>query len=186
MNLTLRVIRNRRSIRAFKHEQIKPEELEAIVEAGVYAPSASNKQNVHFTVIQKKELVEKVNGWIVEEIQQGGNEYLKKIVERSGGSIFRNAPTVIIVSSEEKDRFSNVNAAAATENMLIAAESLEIGSCWIGMVSVLSISKSLGEFKKVLLLPEGYVPQNGITLGYKASENPEAPERKKDLVSYIK
>lgn len=186
MNDTLKVIRARRSIRAFRDDQIRPEELDAIVEAGLYAPSASNKQNVHFTVVQKKEMVETISKWIVEEVEQSKIDYLMKIVERSGGRIFRNAPTVIILSSEEKDRFSIVNAAAATENMLIAAESMGIGSCWIGMVAVLAGSSNIEKYRKALMLPDGYIPQNGITLGYKASPNPEAPERNKNIVSYIK
>ena len=52
MRSTLDVIKERRSIRKFKPEQIKEEELQAIIEAGLYAPSAINKQSWNFTVIQ--------------------------------------------------------------------------------------------------------------------------------------
>jgi len=186
VNDTLKVIRNRRSIRDFKSEQLKPQDVESIIEAGLYAPSASNTQNLHYTVIQNQVVVESISKWIVDEVEKTGNDYHKELVKRSGGIIFRNAPTVIIMSSEGKDRFGVVNAAAATENMLIAAESLGIGSCWIGMIALLAGSKNIEEYAKKLMLPEGYVLQFGITLGYKASANPEAPERKQNLVSYIK
>jgi nitroreductase len=185
VNDTLRVIRSRRSIRSFNTEQLKREDVELIIAAGLYAPSASNTQNLHYTVIQNQALVEEISGWIVEEVEKSGNDYLKDLVKRSGGAIFRNAPTVIIMSSDGKDRFGVVNAAAATENMLIAAESLGIGYCWIGMIAVLAGSKNIEEYAKRLMLPVGYVLHFGVTLGYKASANPEAPERKPDLVSFI-
>jgi nitroreductase len=185
VNETLKVIRNRRSIRTFKVEQLKREDVESIVEAGLYAPSASNTQNLHYTVIQNQALVEDISKWIVEEVEKSGNDYLKELVKRSGGVIFRKAPTVIIMSSDGKDRFGVVNAAAATENMLIAAESLGIGSCWIGMIAILAASKNIEEYAKRLKLPAGYVLQFGMTLGYNASGNPDAPERRPDLVSFI-
>ena len=186
MNETLTVIRNRRSIRAFTKEQLKPEDIESIIQAGLYAPSASNAQNLHYTVIQNQAIIENIAKWIVDEVELTENDYLKDLVKRSGGIIFRNAPTVIIMSSDGKDRFGVVNAAAATQNMLIAAESLAIGSCWIGMIALLSGSKNIAAYAKTLMLPDGYVLQFGLTLGYKAAANPEAPERKQNLVSYIK
>ena len=186
MNETLKVIRDRRSIRTFKDEQLKPDEVEAIIEAGLYAPSASNAQNLRYTVIQKKEVIDRTAKWVVDEIERIGNEYLKQLVERTGGHIFRNAPTVFIISSETKDRFGIVNAAAAIENMLLAAESMEIGSCWIGMLAVLAASLNVKEYAKELQIPEGFSPQFGITFGYKVSANPEAPVRNRDIVSYIR
>jgi len=59
-NETLKVIKERRSIRSYKKEQIKDEELQAVLEAGSYAPNTGD-QAWHFTVIQKKEILEKIN-----------------------------------------------------------------------------------------------------------------------------
>lgn len=92
---------------------------------------------------------------------------------------------MIIVSVQQNDRFGAINAAAATENILLAAESLGIASCWVGTVSILAISSNILSYMRDLKIPEGYLPQNGISLGYGASEKPPAPERKKNLVSYI-
>jgi nitroreductase len=69
--------------------------------------------------------------------------------------------------------------------MMIAPESLRVGSCLIGFARFLSTSECFSEYAKELHIPNGYAISNGITLGYKASENPTAPERKQDLVSYI-
>ena len=59
-NETLKIIKKRRSIRSFKDEQIKEEELQAVLEAGLYAPNAGD-QAWHFTVIQNKELLDRLN-----------------------------------------------------------------------------------------------------------------------------
>jgi nitroreductase len=185
MNEVLRAISSRRSIRQFGDGQLKRDDVNAIIEAGLSAPSANNVQNWHFTVVQNKTVLAKVNKWILDEIENTGNHDLQELVKRGGGSIFRNAPTVVIVSTDAIDQFGIINGAAATENMLLAAESLGIGSCWIGMVGMLAGSKNFDSHAKDLQLPTGYAPQFGITLGYKESESPSAPFRKPNLVSYI-
>ena len=185
MNEVLKTISNRRSIRSFKSEQLKRDDIDSIVQAGLYAPSANNGQNCHFTVIQDGAMIEKLNGWIADEIEKLGNPFLQDLAKRNGGQFFRKAPTIIIVSTEMKQRFGVINAAAAAENMLIAAESLGIGSCWIGSVEILAGSNSLDSYAKELQLPDGYAPQIGITLGYREGAKPDAPTRKQNLVSYI-
>ena len=186
MNETLTVIHSRRSTRLFKDEQVKKEELDAIVEAGLCAPSANNFQNWHFTVIQNKTMIAKVNAWVFEEINKSGTANLQEGMEKGTTSIFRNAPTVIVVSSPKKDSFGVINCAAATENMLLAAESLGIGSCWIGMVAILAFSSNATSYARELEAPEGYVPHIGITLGYKLPDVSLSPSRKENLVSYIR
>jgi len=154
MNETLEVITDRRSIRSFKDEQIKKQELDKIIEAGLYAPSASNTQNWHFTVIQKREIIDEVSSWIVKEVEKINDPQLNETAATSGGKFFRNAPTVIIISSDSKDPSSEVNAAAATENILLAAESLGIGSCWIGMARFLSRLDCYADYAKQLQMPK--------------------------------
>ena len=110
---------------------------------------------------------------------------LQELVKKGDGSIFRSAPTVIIISTEKGNQLAVINAAAAVENMLIAAESLGIGSCWIGMVSMLSAGRLVDDYARELQLPDGYAPQIGITLGFKESASAPPPERRQNLVSYF-
>ena len=114
MNEVIRAILARRSVRAFRAESIKTEDLDAILECAWSAPSAMNVQNWHFTAIRDGAFIDKLNGWIAAEITENGNPYLQGILERSDGKVFRNAPCVIIVSTEKQDRFSIINASAAT------------------------------------------------------------------------
>nr|WP_315024558.1 nitroreductase family protein [uncultured Aminipila sp.] len=75
---------------------------------------------------------------------------------------------------------------SATENILIAAESLNIGSCWIGTFLSLFASEKGEEYKKELGIPEGYNLISAVTLGYKETENAAVPSRRKDVINFIK
>jgi nitroreductase len=185
MNEVIKAILARRSVRAFRDKQIKKEDLDVVLKCASYAPSAMNAQNWHFTAIQEANLIQKLNGWIVTEIKESGNPYLEGILERSNGRVFRNAPCVVVVSTEKQDRFGIINASAATQNILLAAHSLGIGSCWIGTVGMLGMSKRAEEYASELKIPKGYVPFFGVTLGYSAPGSLEAPPRKEGVVTVL-
>jgi len=185
MNEVIRSILARRSVRAFKNKQITGQELDAILECACYAPSAMNNQNWHFTAIRDAAFIEKVNDWIVSEIKASGNPSLEGILERSNGKVFRDAPCVVVVATEKGDRFGIINASAATQNILLAAHSLGIGSCWIGTVGILGTSERSDYYASQLKIPRGYAPVFGVTLGYSATEAIEAPPRKEGTVATL-
>ena len=186
MNETLKVIRERRTTRKFKAEQIKEEELQAILEAGLYAPSAHNKPAWNFTVLQNAELIEELNIESKEAAKNFPDELLRKMANNDKFNAFYGAPTVIIVSGDNNGMMPQVDCAAAAENMLIAAESLDIGSCWNGFVSILFNSEKGVEYKSKLNLPDGYTPYYAVLLGYKDVKISNAPERKANSVQYIR
>lgn len=186
MNETLQVIRNRRSVRAFMPEQIKDEELKGIIDAGIYAPSANNQQPWHFTVIQNKELIERLNNGFKELAKKSDNDYIKRVGENDKFHVFYNAPTVVLISGNENIMSAAVDCSAAAENMLIAAESLEIGSCWVGFINYLLNSEMGKEYIKELGIPEGYKQLHAVALGYKKVNISNAPARKENTVNYIR
>ncbi|MFL0267378.1 nitroreductase family protein [Candidatus Clostridium radicumherbarum] len=186
MNETLQIIRNRRSIRAFKNEQIKEEELNEIIEAAIYAPSASNKQPWHFTVVQNKELLDLLNKSFKELAKKSDNDYIKRVGDNENYHVFYNAPTVIIVSGDENNNYAAVDTAAAVENMLLAAEAQGIGGCWIGFIAYVFNSEEGREFSKKLGIPEGYKQIHAAALGYKKINRTIAPARKENSVNYIR
>ncbi|WP_242865761.1 nitroreductase family protein [Desulfosporosinus sp. HMP52] len=123
-NETLKVIKQRRSTRSFKEEQIKGEEMQAILEAGMYAPNAGN-QAWHFTVIQNKKLLEKLNLAAKQGAQQMDIEHLRELGNDKEFNCLYHAPTLIIVSGDEKAFVPlEADCAAATQNLLLAAESI--------------------------------------------------------------
>lgn len=183
MNEVLKVIRSRRSVRLYKQEQIKEAELQAILEAGIWAPSGHNGQPWHFTVIQNKELIDHMSQVCLEEMAAYPIEWIAKM-GRVGKHVLHHAPTVIVVSGK-KEEFINpmVDCAAAIENMLLAAESMDIGTCWIGLTRFFFDKPE--EVQK-LNLPEGYEPFYTVTLGYKELPNGKGLDRKPGKVSYIR
>ena len=183
MNEVMKTIKNRRSIRNYLPEQIKDEELETIIEAGIYAPTAHNDQPWHFTVIQNRELIDFINKESKEVMKNSEYEWMRNIAKNDKIHLLHNAPTVFVVSGRKDAISPRVDCSAAIENMFLAAESLGIGSCWIGFVRFFFTKKD--NIAK-LGIPEGYEPYYAFTLGYKAINNVKAPERKRDVVNYIK
>jgi nitroreductase len=186
MNETLKAIKNRRSTRQFAAEQLKDQELNEIIEAGIYAPSATNKQPWHFTVVQNTEILNKLNHDFKELAKKSESDYVRRVGENEKFHVFYNAPTVILISGDKNNNCADVDCAAATENIMIAAESLEIGSCWIGFIAYLLNSEAGSHYVKELGIPEGYRQIHAVALGYKGSNRFTAPARKENTVNYIR
>jgi len=186
MNETLKNIGNRRSTRAFLPEQINASHLTDIIDAGIYAPSANNKQPWHFTIVQRKDIIDRLSDAFKELARKSDNEYIRRLADNEKFHVFYNAPTVVLVSGDVTNNSAPVDCAAAVENMLIAAESLEIGSCWVGFIAYLLNSEEGAEFLKELEIPAGFKQIHSFCLGYKKIEITNAPTRKENTVNYIK
>jgi len=184
MNEVLNAIKSRRSVRKYKEEQISQADLDSILEAGIYAPTAHNEQPWHFTVIQNKEVLDSINQTVKEEMMGSDNEWVRKMSSVDGFKVTYNAPTLIIVSGRKDAMAWNADCAAAIQNMLIAAESLKIGSVWLGLLRFLFQKED--EVSK-LGIPEGYQPYYAVALGFSANEKAlPAPKRNVEVVNYIK
>lgn len=186
MNETLRIIKSRRSTRNFLPEQIEKEDLDAILEAGIYAPSAVNQQPWHFTVVQNKNLLDRLSSSFKEIAIKSENAHVQNVGKSESFHVFYNAPTVIFISGDEKNPRSAVDCAAATQNMLIQAESLDIGSCWIGFIAYLLNREEGALLLEELKLPAGYKQIHAIALGKKKQKSGQAPKRKENIINYIK
>ena len=186
MNETLAVIKNRRSIRKYKAEQISDEELQSIMEAAIHAPSAINQQKWHFTVIQDKAALAKIVSIAKVNMMNSGIEFLTNRASSPDFDLFHKAPTVVMITADEKTRFTEVDCGAAVENIALAARALNIGSCPIGLAEFAFASEEADEIKRELGVPEGYKHVISITLGYQEGDSPPAPPRNKDVINYIR
>jgi nitroreductase len=186
MNETIKVIKSRRSHRKYKPEPLNEVELQAIVEAAIYAPSAMNQQRWHFTVISNKGMMDKLMSIIRENVLNSGIEMLANRAREPEFHVFHHAPAIVIVTAEENARFTEIDCGAAAENIALAAESMNIGSCMVAMSEFLFVSENAGEIKKELGIPENYRHVITVTLGYKEGETPPAPPKKKENINYIK
>ncbi len=156
---TLKAIVTRRSIRKFRQKSVAPEALRTIIEAGMYAPSARNEQPWHFIVISER--------GILDEIMHA-HPY---------ASMLAQAPVAILVCGdtnlEKSPGYWSIDCAAATQNMLLAAHDMGIGSVWLGVHPRQGRKDALG---KICGLPHHVEPFSLVALGY-PDETKEKPDR---------
>jgi nitroreductase len=169
MNETIKTLLERRSIRTFKPEQIREDELNAILEAGMYAPSGANQQSALFVVVQDKETLRKLS-------------VMNAAVWGKDIDPYYGAPTVILVFADRSKVTPVEDASLALGNMFNAAASLGIGSCWIHRVRQMF---ETGEGKDLLRkwgVIGDYVGVGSCILGYPECEHPKAAPRKGNFV----
>ena len=170
-----------------------------ILESAIYAPTGGNDQPWHFTVVQNKKLIDHMNVEAKKAIVQNKElvdhinaeakkvnstpEDRNKIGKFENFNIFYNSPTVIVVSGKKDTGSPFADCCAAIQNILLAAESIDMGSCWIGFARFFFENP---ENIKKLNLPTNYEPYYAVFLGYKASSNNKAPERNKNVVNYVR
>lgn len=178
MNQTINDILNRRSIRSYLDKMIPEEDLKTIIEAGLYAPSAKNKQDWHFSVITNQAVIDQMSDMAIEGMKNLG-------LEKEGDDhIFYHAPVVIVLSSKIAG-FSGINIGCAVENMALAAQALGYGSCIIGQTRYMYHKANKIDVDKLIKIPEGYEHDVSICFGYPKGELPEAKPRKDRLVDYV-
>jgi nitroreductase len=186
VNETLKIIKQRRSIRSYKDEQVGEEELKAVLEAGLYAPNAGD-QAWHFTVVQKRELLDRLNMAAKEAAGQTDIKHLRELGNNERFDCLYGAPVLIIVSGNGQAPVPlEADCAAATQNMLIAAESIGLGSCWIFFVLLAFHSPQGDAWRKELKIPEGYRPYYAAVFGHKKTAAVNVPDRKPGLITYIR
>jgi nitroreductase len=150
----LDVILSRRSVRRYENKEIPQDVLDKIVEAGRQSPSAVNKQPYHFVIVTDSEI--------------------KKEMKSLLSGFLENAPVILVGCANPKalltGKWATIDTAIALENMVLAAWSLGVGSCWIG-------SFNEQKTKELLKIPEDWKIVALVTFGYPA-ETPK-PKNKK-------
>lgn len=194
MTTVVDTIIKRRSVRSFLKKQIDDSDLETILQAGRYAPSGGNRQATTFLVVQNAEVLEKLAKmaeaeFAKMEVTQDMYQSLKNsvLLSRKGGYVFHyHAPTLIILANRKGHDNAMADCAAAMENMLIAATSLGIGSCWINQLKWLSGCAAVERYLQGLGIGSDEAVMGSIALGYAAKEQTSAPKRTGNPVIYIR
>ena len=182
MNQVLETIKSRRSVRKYRSEQIKKEELDKILDAAIHAPSGHNDQSWHFTIIQDKDSMNEISEGAKAVMRTVDVEWIAQMGAIEDLNIFHGAPTTIIVSGNKNAVTPTTDCAAAVQNILLAAESLDIGSCWIGFAKFFFEKPENMEKYRI---PDGYEVYYGVVLGYKVKEIPNALPRKQNVFTFL-
>jgi len=190
---TLEAIKTRRSIRKFKDKPVPKELLQQIVEAGICAPSSMNKQPWRFVVVTKPDAIKTLSDEAKSELlkflktQEGRNKYgdavdrFIKRAEKPGDMIFYNAPSVILVIQTEEAANGQFDHGLATQNILLAAHELGLGSVVVGLAVFMGNSSSV---RKLLKMKNDEKLVIAIPIGY-PDETPHGLERDFDVVDWI-
>ena len=172
------VIMTRRSIRDYKEEPVCREQMAKILECGIYAPSAMNMQPWEVRVVDNKEFLDGVTAIAVNMNPEVANE-------PGFRNIFRNAPTVAFIACPEESYSGEYDCGLLSQNMMLSAWSMGIGSCCLGSIVPVMNSEEAKPYMERLQLPEGYKLMVGIAFGYPAEAIPAAPERDESKAYYI-
>jgi nitroreductase len=159
----LEAIKKRRSIRSFKEQDVQKKDVEMLIEAARWAPSAGNIQPWEFVIVRR-------------------SDFKKKLAEAALDQAFvEEAPVVIVVCANENRSFQGYgirgktlyclqDTAAAIQNIHLVARSLGLGTCWIGAFNE-------KETAKILKVPDGVRPVAIIPIGHPA-ESPVPRNRR--------
>ena len=188
-------ILHRRSIRRFEPKQIEEAALQQILQAGLYAPSAGGRQGVIFAVCQDREANERL-GKIKRANSQPRMATATSFVSREQPSIaddpklknaFYDAPTVITMFAPKNFLFSVDDCAVAAENMMLAADALGIGSCYIGQGWTAFADPYGQEILRQWNIPTDHYAVMQLLLGYakEGDKYPTAKPRKEGRVIRI-
>ncbi len=169
MNETIKTLLARRSSRKFKPEQIGEKELNTILDAGMYAPSGANQQSALFVVVQDKETLKKLSA-------------MNAFVLGKDIDPYYGAPSVILVFADKTKVTPVEDATLAIGNMLNAAASLGVGSCWVHRTKQMFETVEGKDFMKKWGVPGDHIGVGSCILGYPDGEHPKAAPRKGKFV----
>ena len=169
MNAAYENLLTRRSCRKYDGRQITNEQLDAILKAGIYAPTGRGLQSPMIVVLQKPEDVA-----YYQELNTLGNK---------GAQTFYGAPTVCIVFGDRNSEFTRDDANLVIGNMLNAANALGVDSCYIWRAGQVFDSEEGKALMKKWGVPENYCGVGNVILGYGMEGGKrEAKERKADYI----
>ena len=175
----LELIKTRRSTRNYQDRAVEKELLDQIIEAGRYAPSGGNSQTTRFFVITDKALLTELAALVKHACSQmdvtpGMYRSLAGAIRASKGEryVFHYDAPALIVTANKRDYGNNVaDCACALENMMLMANALDLGSCWINQLKWLNEDETINAiFRKFGLLEDERI-YGAVSIGYAATED---------------
>jgi nitroreductase len=176
---TLEAIKTRRSTRKFKARAVEMEKLQQIVEAGRFGPTGGNAQGNHFFVISNatvlmmlKDMVQ--TAFAKMELRDDLYKSLKNSImlsQKGNYSFSYNAPVLIVVANKKDYGNNMADVACAVENMMLAANELDLGSCYINQLKWLNEEPSIRGYLGTLGLKDDERVYASVASGYADTES---------------
>lgn len=195
MNYIIENIKSRRSVRSYSDQQVPKKLIEEVLEAARFAPSALNKQPWEFIVITDKKLIEELSRAVKKTVRkvygflpvlkllsaslrdERTAAALKKTAASDRDTVFYEAPLLMFIVSGSKDRWVKTDCALAAQNMMLAAHSMGLGSCFVGRGLLLHANKDL---LRKIGMRRGVRIHAALTFGYPREFPKTVPQRNKE------
>lgn len=172
-------IATRHSTRKFKEEPVPQEVLDKVIEAGRQAPSGKHKNQSRFIVIRKKEVLQELIALVQQEFAKmevtpenddnfGG---AIRAAKKGGYAFMYNAPILIVVANKRDYGNKYADVSCAMQNMMLAANALDLGSCWINQLRWLQDNPVLRAYLQKLGMAEDEEVCASLSIGY-----PDTPD----------
>ncbi len=174
MNEVMKAILERRSVRKYTEEPVSREDLDQIVEAGLWAASGRNRQDVIILAVTDKELRDRlsranceIGGWT------------------ESADPFFGAPAVLVVLADKQCPNHVYDGSLVIGNMMLAAHSLGLGSCWIHRARQVFEAEEFKQLLRDLGIQGDWEGIGHCIVGHPAGDPPRVPHRKPDRVFWV-
>jgi len=190
---TEQFLRSRRSIRLFKDKAMDRESLEKLIGTACCAPTASNAQNLHWTVIEGRDKLEPLSretiNWMQRVIEAQPDspaaDYFRPVVARWAtgyDGILRTAQTLVVPSAPKESANGLVDLSIALAYLELAALPLGVGTCWAGLLRAAMLATP--ELLESMGLPEGHTWFYPLMIGYPKFKYHRLPERNAPVIHW--
>ena len=187
-----KLIKSRRSIRFFKDENVPKEKLDKIIEILPYSPTATNRDNLHFSIIETKEKMDEIRRLTYEKVMsvKDSNPFFdmaKEAHQKGNDLIYRGATSMIAVAVDKNNTSPGaeiVDSTIALSYIDLYAQSLALGTTWCGIAFF--VLNQFPEIYKLLNIPENYTLSYTMLLGVPNIKYARTPQLDKFSVELLK
>ena len=171
---TIDCIKTRRSVRKFKDEQIKDDELIQVLEAGTWSPTSMGAQHPHIIAVQNPAFIERLRKMNAEVMGSKGDPYY-------------GAPTIILVLTDRGYGNEVYDGSIVLQTMMLAAHDIGLGTCWIHREREMFDSEEGKLLLRDMGIQEDLMGIGALSIGYEAEGGIHAPKpRKPDYYKIVK
>lgn len=176
-------IKGRRAVREYTDEAVGETTIRRLINAATWAPSAVNQQPWTFTVVRDQGLLDRISReakahMLATMSEHAHSDHFRSLLGDADFQIFHHAPVLILISGSAAGPWLAEDCALAAENLMLAAFADGLGSCWIGFAQSFL---NTAEGKKLLGLPDAWIPCAPIIVGHPKSMPPPVPRREPEI-----
>ena len=173
MNEVIKAIKERRSVKSYKPDAVPEKLIDAVLEAGTYAPTGRNMQSPIIVAVTDKATRDRLSKLNAEVMSMDGDP-------------FYGAPAVLVVLGD-RSRFTYIyDGSLVMENLMLAAHSLGLGSCWIHRAKEVFDSAEGKDILASLGIEGDYEGIGNCIIGYPDLPPAERKPRKENYIYKIK